>query len=174
MTEKNHLCFLCQVYTSHGPTVVMPTWFCSRSWFSKVGPFDTGGKVRLPTRSPLCLHFFIYTAFTDQISFITYCLLSRAFQRIYSSSTRVSVREGACSEWTSACCSIVTMRRPPRTLWQSQSYPVPTQLYSRIYLNTVLILHLLTAARWHPVHLILSHSIKRTQAAACFRNLDIF
>ncbi|KAJ3614884.1 hypothetical protein NHX12_018453 [Muraenolepis orangiensis] len=33
-----------QVYTSHGPTVIMPTWFCSRDWFSKVGPFDEGGK----------------------------------------------------------------------------------------------------------------------------------
>ncbi|XP_075896097.1 queuosine-tRNA galactosyltransferase [Nelusetta ayraudi] len=33
-----------QVYTSHGPTVIMPTWFCSRDWFLKVGPFDEGGK----------------------------------------------------------------------------------------------------------------------------------
>uniref|UniRef100_A0A8B9JSR3 UDP-GlcNAc:betaGal beta-1,3-N-acetylglucosaminyltransferase-like 1 n=1 Tax=Astyanax mexicanus TaxID=7994 RepID=A0A8B9JSR3_ASTMX len=33
-----------QVFTSHGPTVVMPTWFCSRDWFLKVGPFDEGGK----------------------------------------------------------------------------------------------------------------------------------
>ncbi|XP_067354423.1 queuosine-tRNA galactosyltransferase isoform X1 [Channa argus] len=33
-----------QVYTSHGPTVVMPTWFCSRNWYFKVGPFDEGGK----------------------------------------------------------------------------------------------------------------------------------
>uniref|UniRef100_A0A3P8SY06 UDP-GlcNAc:betaGal beta-1,3-N-acetylglucosaminyltransferase-like 1 n=1 Tax=Amphiprion percula TaxID=161767 RepID=A0A3P8SY06_AMPPE len=33
-----------QVYTSHGPTVVMPTWFCSRKWYLKVGVFDEGGK----------------------------------------------------------------------------------------------------------------------------------
>ncbi|XP_029359881.1 queuosine-tRNA galactosyltransferase isoform X2 [Echeneis naucrates] len=33
-----------QVYTSHGPTIVMPTWFCSRNLFLKVGPFDEGGK----------------------------------------------------------------------------------------------------------------------------------
>ncbi|XP_032398052.1 queuosine-tRNA galactosyltransferase [Etheostoma spectabile] len=33
-----------QVYTSHGPTVVMPTWFCSRNWYLKVGPFDERGK----------------------------------------------------------------------------------------------------------------------------------
>ncbi|XP_037546115.1 UDP-GlcNAc:betaGal beta-1,3-N-acetylglucosaminyltransferase-like protein 1 [Nematolebias whitei] len=33
-----------QVYTSHGPTVVMPTWFCSRRLFLKVGLFDEGGK----------------------------------------------------------------------------------------------------------------------------------
>nr|XP_044600260.1 UDP-GlcNAc:betaGal beta-1,3-N-acetylglucosaminyltransferase-like protein 1 isoform X5 [Equus asinus] len=35
---------LTQVFTSHGPTVVMPTWFCSRAWFSHVGPFDEGGQ----------------------------------------------------------------------------------------------------------------------------------
>ncbi|CAL8285546.1 unnamed protein product [Arctogadus glacialis] len=35
---------LTQVYTSHGPTVIMPTWFCSRDWFCQVGPFDEGGK----------------------------------------------------------------------------------------------------------------------------------
>ncbi|KAI4832334.1 hypothetical protein KUCAC02_015306 [Chaenocephalus aceratus] len=37
-------CMLDIVYTSHGPTVVMPTWFCSRNWYLKVGPFDEGGK----------------------------------------------------------------------------------------------------------------------------------
>ncbi|KAG8507564.1 UDP-GlcNAc:betaGal beta-1,3-N-acetylglucosaminyltransferase-like protein 1 [Galemys pyrenaicus] len=36
---------LTQVFTSNGPTVVMPTWFCSRAWFSHVGPFDEGGRV---------------------------------------------------------------------------------------------------------------------------------
>lgn len=33
-----------QVFTSHGPTVIMPTWFCSRTCFDKVGHFDEGGK----------------------------------------------------------------------------------------------------------------------------------
>ncbi|XP_006886363.1 PREDICTED: UDP-GlcNAc:betaGal beta-1,3-N-acetylglucosaminyltransferase-like protein 1 [Elephantulus edwardii] len=33
-----------QVFTSHGPTVIMPTWFCSRAWFSHVGWFDEGGQ----------------------------------------------------------------------------------------------------------------------------------
>ncbi|XP_029950777.1 UDP-GlcNAc:betaGal beta-1,3-N-acetylglucosaminyltransferase-like protein 1 isoform X2 [Salarias fasciatus] len=33
-----------QVFTSHGPTVIMPTWFCSRKWFQEVGSFDEGGK----------------------------------------------------------------------------------------------------------------------------------
>ncbi|XP_068007491.1 queuosine-tRNA galactosyltransferase isoform X2 [Melanerpes formicivorus] len=32
------------VFTSHGPTVIMPTWFCSREWFLHVGKFDEGGK----------------------------------------------------------------------------------------------------------------------------------
>ncbi|KAJ8362969.1 hypothetical protein SKAU_G00118000 [Synaphobranchus kaupii] len=35
---------LTQVYTSHGPTVIMPTWFFSRSWFHNVGFFNEGGK----------------------------------------------------------------------------------------------------------------------------------
>lgn len=30
-----------QIYTSHGPTVIMPTWFCHRSVVEKVGYFDT-------------------------------------------------------------------------------------------------------------------------------------
>ncbi|XP_063562052.1 queuosine-tRNA galactosyltransferase isoform X1 [Gorilla gorilla gorilla] len=37
---------LTQVFTSNGPTVIMPTWFCSRAWFSHVGPFNEGGQVR--------------------------------------------------------------------------------------------------------------------------------
>uniref|UniRef100_A0A9L0JV65 UDP-GlcNAc:betaGal beta-1,3-N-acetylglucosaminyltransferase like 1 n=1 Tax=Equus asinus TaxID=9793 RepID=A0A9L0JV65_EQUAS len=40
----NALINLNRVFTSHGPTVVMPTWFCSRAWFSHVGPFDEGGQ----------------------------------------------------------------------------------------------------------------------------------
>ncbi|XP_041961154.1 UDP-GlcNAc:betaGal beta-1,3-N-acetylglucosaminyltransferase-like protein 1 isoform X1 [Alosa sapidissima] len=35
---------LTQIFTSHGPTVVMPTWFCSHDWFQQVGSFDEGGK----------------------------------------------------------------------------------------------------------------------------------
>uniref|UniRef100_A0A673KT75 UDP-GlcNAc:betaGal beta-1,3-N-acetylglucosaminyltransferase-like protein 1 n=1 Tax=Sinocyclocheilus rhinocerous TaxID=307959 RepID=A0A673KT75_9TELE len=35
---------LTQVYTSHGPTVIMPAWFCSRDWFEKAGPFNEGGE----------------------------------------------------------------------------------------------------------------------------------
>ncbi|XP_046445701.1 UDP-GlcNAc:betaGal beta-1,3-N-acetylglucosaminyltransferase-like protein 1 [Daphnia pulex] len=33
-----------QVLTSHGPTVIMPTWFCSREIFNRVGGFDEKGK----------------------------------------------------------------------------------------------------------------------------------
>ncbi|XP_070185848.1 queuosine-tRNA galactosyltransferase-like [Littorina saxatilis] len=33
-----------QIYTSHGPTVIMPTWYCLRAVFEKVGGFDEGGK----------------------------------------------------------------------------------------------------------------------------------
>lgn len=41
---------LTQVFTANGPTVIMPTWFCSRAWFSHVGPFDEGGQVRAERR----------------------------------------------------------------------------------------------------------------------------
>ncbi|XP_078488184.1 queuosine-tRNA galactosyltransferase isoform X1 [Ciona intestinalis] len=33
-----------QIYTSHGPTIVMPTWFCHKSVFNLVGGFSEGGK----------------------------------------------------------------------------------------------------------------------------------
>lgn len=33
-----------QIYTSHGPTLLMPTWFCSRDVFEKIGGFSEAGK----------------------------------------------------------------------------------------------------------------------------------
>ncbi|XP_037804568.1 UDP-GlcNAc:betaGal beta-1,3-N-acetylglucosaminyltransferase-like protein 1 [Penaeus monodon] len=33
-----------QIYTSHGPTVIMPTWFCHRNVFDRVGGFSEAGK----------------------------------------------------------------------------------------------------------------------------------
>ncbi|KDR09975.1 UDP-GlcNAc:betaGal beta-1,3-N-acetylglucosaminyltransferase-like protein 1 [Zootermopsis nevadensis] len=33
-----------QLYTSHGPTLVMPTWFCGRDVFDRVGGFSEEGK----------------------------------------------------------------------------------------------------------------------------------
>lgn len=33
-----------QIYTSNGPSIIMPTWFCQRKVFDKVGGFDEGGK----------------------------------------------------------------------------------------------------------------------------------
>ncbi|XP_074649398.1 queuosine-tRNA galactosyltransferase-like [Tubulanus polymorphus] len=33
-----------QIYTSHGPTIVMPTWFCSRDVYNNVGGFSESGK----------------------------------------------------------------------------------------------------------------------------------
>ncbi|KAJ3635200.1 hypothetical protein MTP99_008125 [Tenebrio molitor] len=32
-----------QIYTSHGPTIIMPTWFCHRTVFEKVGGFSEEG-----------------------------------------------------------------------------------------------------------------------------------
>ncbi|XP_059055727.1 UDP-GlcNAc:betaGal beta-1,3-N-acetylglucosaminyltransferase-like protein 1 [Achroia grisella] len=32
-----------QIYTSNGPTLLMPTWFCHRSIFERVGGFDESG-----------------------------------------------------------------------------------------------------------------------------------
>ncbi|KAF5280712.1 hypothetical protein FQR65_LT15002 [Abscondita terminalis] len=33
-----------QIYTSHGPTLIMPTWFCHRSVFNKINGFVEDGK----------------------------------------------------------------------------------------------------------------------------------
>nr|CAD7455809.1 unnamed protein product [Timema tahoe] len=33
-----------QIYTSHGPTLIMPTWFCDRKVFERVGGFSESGK----------------------------------------------------------------------------------------------------------------------------------
>nr|CAD7402215.1 unnamed protein product [Timema poppensis] len=33
-----------QIYTSHGPTLIMPTWFCDRKVFKRVGGFSESGK----------------------------------------------------------------------------------------------------------------------------------
>ncbi|KAL8579350.1 hypothetical protein ACOMHN_026715 [Nucella lapillus] len=33
-----------QIYTSHGPSVIMPTWMCSPQVFDRVGGFHEGGK----------------------------------------------------------------------------------------------------------------------------------
>lgn len=33
-----------QIYTSHGPTLIMPTWFCHQSVYNKAGGFSEGGK----------------------------------------------------------------------------------------------------------------------------------
>ncbi|KAM6469808.1 queuosine-tRNA galactosyltransferase isoform 2-T2 [Liasis olivaceus] len=44
INNLTHDQLLTQVFTSHGPTVIMPTWFCSREWFCLVGRFNEGGK----------------------------------------------------------------------------------------------------------------------------------
>ncbi|XP_061719882.1 UDP-GlcNAc:betaGal beta-1,3-N-acetylglucosaminyltransferase-like protein 1 [Cydia pomonella] len=33
-----------QIYTANGPTLLMPTWFCHRSVYERVGSFDESGK----------------------------------------------------------------------------------------------------------------------------------
>ncbi|XP_041980827.1 UDP-GlcNAc:betaGal beta-1,3-N-acetylglucosaminyltransferase-like protein 1 [Aricia agestis] len=33
-----------QIYLSYGPTILMPTWFCHRSVFEKIGGFDESGR----------------------------------------------------------------------------------------------------------------------------------
>lgn len=31
-----------QIYTSHGPTLIMPTWFCHKNVFAAIGGFESG------------------------------------------------------------------------------------------------------------------------------------
>ncbi|XP_078081553.1 queuosine-tRNA galactosyltransferase isoform X4 [Mustelus asterias] len=44
LVQTSGACRVNKVFTSHGPTVIMPTWFCSREWFDRIGMFDEGGK----------------------------------------------------------------------------------------------------------------------------------
>lgn len=37
-----------QIYTCFGPTILMPTWFCTRTIFDKVGGFDQSSSVGVP------------------------------------------------------------------------------------------------------------------------------
>lgn len=38
-------CMICQAYTAFGPTLIQPTWFCSRRLYDRVGAFCEDGKV---------------------------------------------------------------------------------------------------------------------------------
>lgn len=44
-----------QAFTAFGPTLIQPTWFCSRELFEKVGPFSELGKVRKEIRRRVCV-----------------------------------------------------------------------------------------------------------------------
>lgn len=41
--ELDHTLLKLQIHTSHGPTLLMPTWFCHRSVFDTVGGFNESG-----------------------------------------------------------------------------------------------------------------------------------
>ena len=45
-----------QAFMSHGPTVIMPTWFCARQVFNKVGGFSEAGKVSIHIESTWTLY----------------------------------------------------------------------------------------------------------------------
>ncbi|KAM7418878.1 hypothetical protein PAMA_016143 [Pampus argenteus] len=111
-----------QVYTSHGPTVIMPTWFCSRSWFLKVGSFDEGGK-----GVPEDLLFFYQSLRQGGgIARVEQCLL---VYRYHEKATTHSVTE---------------------SVLPAHSFTPQLHILMHTYSDTVLILHLLTAAHWHP------------------------
>ncbi|OPJ88765.1 UDP-GlcNAc:betaGal beta-1,3-N-acetylglucosaminyltransferase-like protein 1 isoform B [Patagioenas fasciata monilis] len=60
-----------EVFTSHGPTVIMPTWFCSREWFFHVGKFDEGGK-GVPED---LLFFYKHIQMGGEVFRVNHCLL---------------------------------------------------------------------------------------------------
>ncbi|XP_022084954.1 UDP-GlcNAc:betaGal beta-1,3-N-acetylglucosaminyltransferase-like protein 1 isoform X2 [Acanthaster planci] len=60
-----------QVYTAHGPTVIMPTWFCSRETFDRVGAFNEHGK---GTPEDL-LFFFEHLRLGGKVFRVDHCLL---------------------------------------------------------------------------------------------------
>ncbi|XP_054834765.1 UDP-GlcNAc:betaGal beta-1,3-N-acetylglucosaminyltransferase-like protein 1 isoform X1 [Eublepharis macularius] len=75
-----------QVFTSHGPTVIMPTWFCSREWFCHVGRFDEGGK---GTPEDL-LYFYEHLRKGGEVFRVNQCLL---LYRYHPQATTHSVLE---------------------------------------------------------------------------------
>uniref|UniRef100_A0A671MHJ2 UDP-GlcNAc:betaGal beta-1,3-N-acetylglucosaminyltransferase-like 1 n=1 Tax=Sinocyclocheilus anshuiensis TaxID=1608454 RepID=A0A671MHJ2_9TELE len=101
LMNKALISVLNQVYTSHGPTVIMPTWFCSRDWFEKVGPFNEGGKVSsmfppeallLPSLSLQCV--------SDVRDFINPILSSALRETIWSLRVHF-LQERVLSQWES-------------------------------------------------------------------------
>ena len=75
-----------QAYTSHGPTVIMPTWFCSRQTFAKVGGFDESGK---GTPEDL-IFFYQHLALGGKLHRVDECLV---MYRYHASATTFSVKE---------------------------------------------------------------------------------
>nr|XP_021144311.1 UDP-GlcNAc:betaGal beta-1,3-N-acetylglucosaminyltransferase-like protein 1 isoform X1 [Columba livia] len=75
------------VFTSHGPTVIMPTWFCSREWFFHVGKFDEGGK-GVPED---LLFFYKHIQMGGEVFRVNHCLL---LYRYHPQAATHSVLEG--------------------------------------------------------------------------------
>ncbi|XP_064890693.1 queuosine-tRNA galactosyltransferase isoform X4 [Columba livia] len=84
LTEEQ---LLTQVFTSHGPTVIMPTWFCSREWFFHVGKFDEGGK-GVPED---LLFFYKHIQMGGEVFRVNHCLL---LYRYHPQAATHSVLEG--------------------------------------------------------------------------------
>lgn len=80
------------------------------------------GQSAFPVLFPTCISDYRLTLFS-----------CRESQKTCFSSTRVFVKEGGCSEWTSACLCTVTMRRQPHTQYPSQSRSLARFLHPRVF-----------------------------------------
>lgn len=49
--------FYRKIYLAHGPTLIMPTWFCSRSWFDFLGGFDEIAQVNVSSHISRLIYF---------------------------------------------------------------------------------------------------------------------
>ena len=75
-----------QAYTSHGPTVIMPTWFMSRETFDRVGEFDESGK---GTPEDL-IFFYKHISLGGKLVRVDECLLT---YRYHAAAATFSVKE---------------------------------------------------------------------------------
>ncbi|EEB11236.1 glycosyltransferase, putative [Pediculus humanus corporis] len=107
-----------QIYTSHGPTVLMPTWFFSKNLFKKVGLFSEKGK---GTPEDL-LFFYAHLDLGGTVRRVDKVLL---YYRYHSNCTTFSVSEHFSIHFLHAQCIM------QETIWKIRLEHLENQVLSK-------------------------------------------